>query len=270
MNTEELERTAKAIRKNIVTLIYNAKSSHVGCSLSAADIFTALYFGGVMKIDPAHPDADDRDRLVLSKGHAVSALYTTLAERGFFPKEKLAEYGKDGTTLASHIVRGVVPGAETSNGSGGHGQPLGAGMALASKIKGNSARIFILSGDGELAEGSAWEAILFAGFRRLDNLTMVIDRNHLQDGQDGLRTDTILDIEPLEEKLGAFRWDVETVNGHDFAELTPALTKTGSKPRAVIANTTKGKGVSFMENRGEWHGKCPSLEEYEIAIKELS
>jgi len=270
INVGELSERARSIRRSIVEMIYNAKSSHIGCALSSADIWTALYLGGVMNIDPKSADSPDRDRLVLSKGHGVSAFYATLSEMGFFPKEKIKEYGTDGTELASHIVRGVLPGAETSNGSGGHGLPLGAGMALAAKIRGENYHVFVLSGDGELEEGSVWEAALFAGFKSLDNLTMIVDRNHLQDGKDGLRTDTILDLEPLAEKFEAFRWEVDTVDGHNFNELIPALKKTGSRPRVVIANTIKGKGVSFMENKGEWHGKCPNDEEYKIAMKELS
>lgn len=270
MDSKELQATAKKIRREIVEMIYSAKSSHVGCALSSADIWTALYFGGVMNIDPKNADAPDRDRLVLSKGHGVSAFYATLSERGFFSKEKVKEYGTDGTELASHIVRGSLPGAETSNGSGGHGLSLGAGMALAAKIKKEDYHVFVLSGDGELEEGSVWEAALFAGFKNLDNLTLIIDRNHLQDGKDGLRTDTILDLEPLAKKFETFHWDVDVVNGHNFDELIPVLKKSGSRPRVVIAETIKGKGVSFMEDIGDWHGKCPDDEEYKIAMKELS
>ncbi len=266
----ELKSQAKLTRRKIVEIIYRAKSSHVGSALSAADIITSLYFGGVMRVDPHHPKKEGRDKLVLSKGHAVSAVYATLGFFGFFPIEKLEEYGRDGTKLASHVVLDVLPGLETSNGSGGHGLPLGAGMALAAKQKGEDSRIFVLSGDGEMEEGSVWEALLFAGHHQLSNLTLIIDRNYLQDGMSGLRTNQILDIDPLDEKLRAFRWEVESVNGHDFDELISALENKSDKPRAIIANTLKGKGVSFMENRGEWHGKCPDAEQYEVAIKELS
>ncbi len=265
-----LEKIANNIRRVIVTMIHRSKSSHIGCSLSSADIWTALYFGGVMNIDPKHPAADDRDRLVLSKGHGVSAFYATLSERGFFPKEKLGEYGQDGTELASHIVRGVLPGAETSNGSGGHGLSLGVGMALAARYKKNGARVFVLSGDGELEEGSVWEAAMFAAVQGLNNLTMIIDRNGLQDGQDALTTEEIMGLEPLEKKFTAFGWEVLKIDGHDFYQLIPALKKRTNRPLVVIAKTIKGKGVSYMENGPAWHGKCPNDEEYAQAMKELS
>lgn len=265
----ELTTTAKEVRRGIVEMIYRAKSSHIGCSLSAADILVSLYFR-VMNIDPAHPEKADRDRFVLSKGHAVSAVYNTLAARGFFPKERLEAYGTNGTNLASHIVRNAVPGAETSNGSGGHGLPLGVGMALAARSEGASWRTFVLSGDGEMEEGSVWEALLFGATHKLSNLTLIIDRNNLQDGADGLRSNEVLNMDPLDEKLRAFGWDAETVDGHNFEELIPALQKQTEKPRAIIAKTVKGRGVSFMENHGEWHGKCPDAEQYAVAIKELS
>lgn len=269
MNKNELEKTAKFIRRSIVDMIYKAKSSHIGCSLSVTDILTALYFS-VLNIDPNNPSDPNRDRLVLSKGHAVAALYVTLAKRGFFPISKLEEYGTDGTKLACHIVKDAVPGVETSAGSGGHGLSLGIGMALAIKIKKGSARVFVISGDAETEEGSVWEALMFAGHHNISNLKLIIDRNNFQDGMDGLRVDEILNLNPLDEKLKAFGWEVDIVNGHDFDELVPALNKKTERPHAIIAKTTKGKGVSFMENKGEWHGKCPSDEQYAIAVKELS
>jgi len=265
-----LEEVAKNIRRKIVDMIYRAQSSHVGCSLSSADIWTALYFGGVMNISPDTFEDENRDRLVLSKGHGVSAFYATLSERGFFGDEILKEYGKDGTTLASHIVKDVLPGAETSNGSGGHGLSLGVGMAKAAKIRDLSYRTFVLSGDGEMEEGSVWEAMLFAGQHKLDNLVLIVDRNHLQDGKDGQRTEDILDIEDLEKKAEAFKWDSVRVDGHSFDELIPALKETSDKPRMIIAETIKGKGVSYMEDRGEWHGKAPDEDEYKIAMEELT
>jgi transketolase len=270
MNSKELEAKAKNIRRAIVEMIYRAKSSHIGCSLSSAEILTALYFGRVLKVDPKNPTDPDRDRFILSKGHGVSAVYATLAERGFFPKEKLEEYGKNGTTLASHIVLNVVPGAETSNGSGGHGLPLGVGMAIAARFDKRPSRTFVFSGDGELEEGSVWEAALFAGFHKLSNLTLVVDRNNLQDGTDGKHLSDILDLNPLDEKFKAFGWDADIIDGHNFEELIPALQKQTGRPRVVIAKTTKGKGVSFMEDRGEWHGKCPDAGQYAQAMKELS
>jgi len=269
MNVSKLESAAKNIRREIVEMVYRAKSSHIGCALSAADILTALYFES-MNVDPKDPEMKGRDRLIVSKGHGVTALYAVLAERGFFPKDKLEEYGTDGTRLASHVVRGVVPGAETSSGSGGHGLSLGIGMALAESQKNSGARVFVVSGDGELEEGSVWEAILFAGFHRLSNLTLVVDRNDFQDGKDGLRVSEILDLNPLDDKFRAFGWEVSTVHGHDFDELVPILGKSFDKPNVIIANTIKGKGVSFMEGDGKWHGSSPNEEEYKKAVKELS
>ncbi len=265
----DLEHTAKNIRRTILEIIFRAKSSHIGCSLSAADILTALYFN-VMKIDPRHPQKDDRDRLVMSKGHAVSGLYAALAERGFFPQEKLKEYGTEGTNLASHVVRGSVPGTETSNGSGGHGLSLGVGIALALRNKKNNTRVFVLSGDGELQEGSVWEALLSGATHVLDNLTLIVDRNRFQDGQDGNGTDQILALEPLDKKFEAFGWETETIDGHSFIELIPALMRHSKRPRVIIANTIKAKGVPFMEGRPEWHGKCPDEDQYNLALKELA
>jgi len=264
-----LAGVAKNIRRSIVDLIFHAKSSHIGCSLSATDILATLYFE-VMNVDPKRPEDPDRDRFVLSKGHSVTALYSTLAEKGFFPKEALKSYGADGTPLASHANLKVLPGMENTAGSGGHGLSLGVGMAVAMRTDGRKNRIFVLSGDGELEEGSVWEALLFAGHHKLSNLTFIIDRNHFQDGADGQRTENILDIDPLDEKLRAFHLDVTTVDGHDYAALKEALTKASDKPRAVIAMTIKGKGVSFMEGKGEWHGKCPDEAQYAQAMKELS
>ncbi|KKU60095.1 MAG: Transketolase subunit A [Parcubacteria group bacterium GW2011_GWA2_47_12] len=269
METVTLIHTAAGVRRNIVEMIYRAKSSHIGCSLSVADILVALYFS-VMRVDSRAPALPARDRLVLSKGHSVSALYATLAERGFFSKERILEYGTEGTTLASHAVHGSLPGMETSAGSGGHGQSLGVGMALAAMNDKTGSRIFVVSGDGEMQEGSAWEAIMFAGFHKLSNFTLVIDRNRFQDGSDGLGTEDILNADSFEDKLRAFHFDVERVNGHRFEELIPALHAKTARPRAIIADTVKGKGVSFMEGRPEWHGKCPSAEEYATAMRELS
>ncbi len=271
MTTTELELQAKATRRKIVEMIYQAKSSHIGCALSATDILTALYFGDILKVDPKDPQKQNRDKFVLSKGHSVTALYATLAFKGFFPLETLGEYGKNGTALASHVVLGALPGLENTAGSGGHGLPIAVGMALAARKEQTGARVFILQGDGEMEEGSIWEAILAAGQYKLSNVVMVIDRNHLQDGVDGLRTEQILDLDPLDEKLRAFKWDVEVINGHNFTEILQALTKPATdKPRAIIANTIKGKGVSYMENRGEWHGKCPDESQYATALQELS
>lgn len=260
---------ARTIRRTIIEIIYRAKTSHIGCSLSCADILTALYFK-ILNLDPVHPDANDRDRFILSKGHAVTALYASLAERGFFQKNELLDMGADGTMLASHVVRGVLPGIEVSAGSGGHGLSIGVGMSLALRHTHTSARVFVLSGDGEMQEGSMWEAILFAGFHKLNNLTLIVDKNNFQEGTDGLRVNEIADLHPLDKKLQAFNWDVDSVNGHDVNDLINALQKKTSKPHAIIANTKKGMGISFMEDQGMWHGKCPNEEEYRAALNELS
>jgi len=269
MDINELEKKAKFIRRTIVDIIYKAKSSHIGCSLSAVDILVALYFD-VMEIDPDNPQKDGRDRFILSKGHGVSALYSTLAERGFFDKAKLDEYGTDGTVLASHVVLGSVPGTETSNGSGGHGLPIGVGMAIVDRHKDNNARNYVLSGDGELEEGSVWEAAMFAAVQKLDNITLIVDRNGFQDGKDKNSTEDIMGLEPLDKKFESFGWEVDMVDGHDLGELILALNKRSSKPRVVIAKTIKGKGVSYMEGDPKWHGSSPNEEEYKLAIKELA
>ncbi len=269
IDIKELAEHARLIRKDSVTMSYESKTSHVGCALSFADILSALYFV-VANVDPKNPTANDRDRIILSKGHAVVGLYAALAERGFFPKEKLNEYCRPGSTLASHIVYGAVPGAETSGGSGGHGLPIACGMAVALRNQNFKSRVFVLSGDGELEEGSAWEAALFAGFHKLSNITLIVDQNNLQDGTDGLHVSEILNLAPLDGKFRSFGWDVEVVDGHDFNSLIPALSKISDRPRAVIAKTVKGKGVSFMEGLGVWHGKVPSDEQYVQAMKELS
>ena len=263
----DLQLQVKSVRQTIVDLVYQAKTSHVGCSLSVADILVALYFD-VMHIDPKNPNSSDRDRLILSKGHSVAALYATLAQRGFFPKKKLDDYGKEGTKLASHGVRNALPGIEVSTGSGGHGLSLGIGMALAIR-RSNGAHVYVISGDGEMAEGSVWEAILFAGFHKISNLTLVIDHNNLQDGQDGLHANEVLDLNPFKEKFDSFHWEVDEVYGHLFEELIPVLKKKSTMPHVVIAKTVKGKGVSFMENVPEWHGKSPNEEEYKAAMKDL-
>lgn len=266
IDTKALHAHAKHIRRTIVEMIYHAKCSHIGCSLSAADILTALYFG-VLRVDPANPDDPNRDRLIMSKGHGVAALYATLAERGFFVRSELGSYGTDGTHLASHVVKNALPGIETSNGSGGHGLSLGIGMAIAARNSGNGARIFVVSGDGELEEGSVWEALLFGAHHTLTNVTMVVDQNGMQ--SEG-STEAIIDIEPLVDKFHAFGWDAAVVDGHDFAQLIPALRTSGPRPRVVIAKTTKGKGVSYMENKWQWHNGSPNDEQFKIAMEELS
>mgnify|MGYP001566954586 CR=1 FL=1 len=263
--TPNLNQQAKLIRNLILDMIYNAKSSHLGCALSIVDILVTLYLGDILKVDPQKPNWEDRDKFILSKGHACVALYATLAMRGYFPLEKLNEYGSNGTLMCDHNTLGALPGIETTNGSLGHGLPLGIGMALAAKKDDKSSRIFVLVGDGELQEGSNWEALMFAGFHKLDNLVLIIDNNNLETLGN---TDNILSLAPLDKKLENFNWQVRISNGHSFPELLNSL-RPADRPLAVIANTTKSKGVPFMENDYIWHGKCPTIEEYKKAKKEL-
>jgi transketolase len=263
---DDLILCAKNIRRNILRMLHESGDGHAGCALSIVDILTALYFN-VLNIDPANLLDEARDRFILSKGHAVVALYATLVERGIAPADIIEDYCRDGSVVASHASRAAAPGIEVSTGSGGHGLPIANGMALALRSKHSSARIFVLAGDGELAEGSMWEAIAFAGFHGFHNLKLIIDANGFQ--SEG-RTRDILDLTPMGAKLRAFRWDVEFVNGHNVGDLTATLNKKTSKPYVVIANTTKGKGVSFMEGKYEWHHIAPNQEQYELAIKELT
>ena len=264
----ELAAHAREIRKAALRMSFESHTSHIGCALSFADILATLYFR-VLRLDPGDPKAPERDRVILSKGHGVVGLYAALGERGFFPRERYGEYCREGSVMASHIVRGAVPGAETSGGSGGHGLSLGVGMALALKQQGLPSRVFVVSGDGEIEEGSVWEAALFAGVHRLSNLILVIDHNHLQDGTDGSHIEQILDLAPLDRKFEAFRWSADVVDGHDYGALAQSLSRPTDGPHVVIAHTVKGKGVGFMEGDGLWHGKVPSRQEYEVAIKEL-
>lgn len=261
-----LTEQAKKIRHAILDMIYRAKSSHLGCSLSIVDILVALYLGDILNVDPQNPNWENRDRFILSKGHACLALYVTLATKGFFPIEKLDEYGTDGTFIGDHNTLGSLPGIETTNGSLGHGLSLGIGMALATKKDNRLSRVFVLVGDGELQEGSNWEALMFAGFHKLDNLVLIIDNNHLETVG---KTDQILSLSSLHEKLSAFGWLTENIDGHSFLEIKKAVEALDKEPLAIIANTTKSKGIPFMEDDYIWHGKCPNQEEYERAKKEL-
>ncbi len=260
-----MDLRAKRIRRNILKMVYESGDGHVGCDLSAVDILVALYFGA-MKIGPELMNDEKRDRFILSKGHAVAALYATLVERGMVPESTLDEYCRDGSVVASHATR-AVSGIEVGTGSGGHGLPIGLGMALAARHTNNPSHIFVLCGDGEMAEGSMWEAAAVAGFHRFSNLTLIVDANGFQ--SEGTTKD-IIDLSPFDEKFHAFRWDTTVVDGHDIKPLQVALTKKTERPHVVIANTTKGKGVSFMENMYDWHHIAPSKEQYEAAMKELS
>ncbi|MGE5548918.1 MAG: transketolase [Bacteroidota bacterium] len=263
-----LQRQAAEIRKDIVRMTAAAGSSHVGSALSIVEILVALYFG-VMRLDPRNPDWADRDRFILSKGHAATALYATLAARGFFPRTGLEGYYVNGGGLAGHPVRGGAPGIEASTGSLGHGLSIGVGMALAAKRDAKTHRVFVLLGDGECNEGSVWEATMCASHHGLDNLVIVVDRNGLQ----GLgRTDHVVRLDSLAEKWRAFACETREADGHDLEELLSVFETVpfaGGRPSVVIARTTKGMGVSFMENQLAWHYKSPDKEQTAQALREI-
>ncbi|SDZ38454.1 transketolase [Evansella caseinilytica] len=262
-----LKRKAVEIRKSLIEMIYEAGTGHTGSSLSNTDILTALYYS-VMKVDPRNPAWEERDRYIQSKGHAVESYWAVLADKGFFPKEELKTFSSFNSRLIGH-PNNKVPGVEMNTGALGHGLSISVGMALAAKLDNKAYRVFTLMGDGELAEGSVWEAAMAASQYQLDNLIGIIDRNRLQITGN---TCDVMNNEPLDKKWESFGWDVVEVNGHDFAELTEALnvTTANGKPTMVIANTIKGKGISLAENVAGWHHHVPSKEEYDLAMKELS
>lgn len=268
MENIELQKTANEIRKGIVTAVHSAKSGHPGGSLSAADIFTFLYFEE-MNIDPQNPKKPDRDRFVLSKGHVAPAFYSTLAHRGFFPVEDLPTLRHTGSYLQGHPDMKHIPGVDMSSGSLGQGFSAAVGMALAGKMDNASYRVYALAGDGELEEGQIWEASMFAGHRKLDNLTLVVDNNGLQiDG----KIEDVCSPYPIDKKFEAFNFHVINIDGHDFDQIRAAFQEarnTKGMPTAIIAHTTKGKGVSFMENEVSWHGAAPNDEQYEVAMEDL-
>lgn len=263
-----LEEKAQQIRKDIINMLREAGSGHPGGSLSAADILSVLYFKE-MKIDPENIHEPNRDRFVLSKGHAAPVLYATLAEKGFFPKEDLLTLRKIGSKLQGHPDMRKVPGVEISTGSLGQGLSAANGMALAGKIDGASYRVYALIGDGECQEGQIWEAAMFAAHYKLDNVTVFLDHNGLQiDG----RISDVMSPEPLDEKWRAFGWDVQVIDGHSISAIISALDharEVKGKPSMIMANTIKGKGVSFMEDAAGWHGVAPKPEEAERALAEL-
>ncbi len=262
----ELEQIAKNIRKSIVQMNARSFASHSGTALSTVDILTILYFK-VMNIDPNNPTLKSRDKFILSKGHGSSAIYATLAERGYFSKELLDGFYIDGGQLPGHLDKDAVPGVEVSSGSLGHGLSIGVGMAIANKIDKLNNQVYVMCGDGELNEGSIWEAIMFAPHKNLDNLTMIVDYNKLQGYG---KTNEVINLEPLNEKLKSFNWEVIEIDGHNLEEIEKALISKSNKPKAIIAHTVKGKGVSYMENEFVWHYKSPNNEQLEQAIKELS
>ena len=268
MDKLELMKTANEVRKGIVTAVHSAKAGHPGGSLSAADIFTYLYFEE-MNIDPKEPKKADRDRFVLSKGHTAPGLYSALAHRGYFPVEDLKTLRHTGSYLQGHPDMKHIPGVDMSSGSLGQGISAAVGMALAAKLSNEDYRVYTLLGDGEIQEGQVWEASMLAGSRKLDNLVVIVDNNNLQiDG-------TIEEVNspyPIDKKFEAFNFHVITINGNDMDEIAAALKEareTKEMPTAIIAKTTKGKGVSFMENAVGWHGKAPNDEEYKIAMEDL-
>jgi len=268
MTEAELKKTANEVRKNIVTAVYHAHSGHPGGSLSAADILTYLYFEE-MNIDPRNPKKADRDRFVLSKGHAAPGWYSVLAERGYFDKEELKGLRHVGCFLQGHPDMKHTPGVDMSSGSLGQGISAAVGMALAGKMDNASYRVYTLLGDGEIQEGQVWEAAMLAANHKLDNLVVIVDNNNLQiDG-------TIEDVNspyPIDEKFKAFKFHVININGNDFQDIERAFQEArehSGQPTAIIAKTVKGKGVSFMENQVGWHGKAPNEEEYQIAMRDL-
>lgn len=258
---------ATQIRAHVLRMTHRAKSSHVGGCLSIADLLAVLY-GGVLRVDPTHPNWPDRDRFILSKGHAVAAVYATLAEQGFFPIDWLDTFYQDGSHLPGHITHSV-PGVEASTGSLGHGLSIGCGMTLAGNHDGRSYRVFVLLSDGELDEGSTWEAALFAPHHHLDNLIAIVDYNKIQSF--GFVKE-VLDLEPLADKWRSFGWAVREINGHDTEEIEESLLIVPlqpEKPTCIIAHTVKGKGVSFMENQLAWHYMPPNDEQLTQALAEL-
>ena len=269
MNKTKLQITANEVRKGIITGVHAAKAGHPGGSLSAADIFTYLYFEE-MNIDPKDPKKADRDRFVLSKGHTAPGLYSTLAQRGYFPVEDLKTLRHLGSYLQGHPDMKHIPGVDMSSGSLGQGISAAVGMALSAKLSNDSYRVYTLLGDGEIQEGQVWEAAMFAGFRKLDNLVVIVDNNGLQiDGP----VDQVCSPYPIVDKFKAFNFHViDLKDGNDMDQIAAAFAEaraTKGMPTAIIAHTVKGKGVSFMENQVGWHGKAPNDEEYAIAMADL-
>ena len=268
MNNLELKKIANEVRKGIVTSVHSAKAGHPGGSLSAAEIYTYLYFEE-MNIDPQNPDAPDRDRFVLSKGHTTPGYYATLAHRGFFPVDDLVTFRHLGSYLQGHPCMQHIPGVDMSSGSLGQGISAAVGMAISAKLSNDDYRVYTLLGDGEIQEGQVWEASMLAGHRHLDNLVVIVDNNGLQiDGN-------IADVNspyPIDKKFEAFNFHVINIDGHDFDQFAAAFKEareTKGQPTAIIAKTIKGKDVSFMENQASWHGSAPNDEQYAVAMEDL-
>ncbi|MCF0142103.1 MAG: transketolase [Parasporobacterium sp.] len=269
MDNKELKILANEVRKSIVTAVHAAKAGHPGGSLSSADILTYLYYEELKNIDPANPQKEDRDRFILSKGHAAPVLYSVLAEKGFFPKEDLLTLRQIGSHLQGHPDMHKTPGVDMSTGSLGQGLSAAAGMALAAKLDNKDYRVYALLGDGEIQEGQIWEALMFAAHNKLDNLTVILDNNNLQIDGD---ISEVCSPYPLDEKFKAFNFNTVAADAHDFDSLREAFKKAGEtkgQPTAIICKSVKGKGVSFMENNAGWHGKAPNDEQYAQAMEEL-
>lgn len=268
MDKLKLMKTANEVRKGIVTSVHSAKAGHPGGSLSAADLFTYLYFEE-LNVDPKDPKKADRDRFVLSKGHTAPGLYAALAEKGFFPKEDLITLRHTGSYLQGHPDMKCIPGVDMSSGSLGQGVSAAVGMAIAAKISGDDYRVYTLLGDGEIQEGQVWEAAMLASHHKLDNLLVIVDNNNLQiDGE----ITKVNSPYPIDKKFEAFNFHVINIDGNDFDQIDAAFKEAKTvkgQPTAIIAKTVKGKGVSFMENQAGWHGKAPNDEEYKIAMEDL-
>lgn len=268
MEPQELRAVANRIRRRDLQAVYEAGAGHIGGEMSVTDLLTALYFH-TMSIDPQAPMDPDRDRLVLSKGHTALALYVVLSEKGFIPKEEISTFLRPNSRLNGHPNWVKVPGVETNTGPLGHGLPVGVGMATGAKLDGAAWRTFVITGDGEMQEGSNWEAIMAAAQFKLDNLTLIIDHNRLQQGARLAETN---DLAPLRPKLEAFGWAVDEIDGHDMAQICHALspqTVVAGRPKCIVAHTNKGQGISFMTDNVAWHHKVPNEEQYKQAMAEL-
>ena len=266
MPPNDLDRIAREIRRVDLQTVFNAGAGHIGGEMSAIDILTALYFR-VLRVYPDQPKHPGRDRFVLSKGHTACALYVTLAKRGFIPEGEVSTFLQPHSRLNGHPNCNKVPGVETNTGPLGHGLPVAVGMAKAAKLTGADYHTYVMTGDGEMQEGSNWEAISAAAHFKLDNLTLIIDHNRFQQG--AALTDTN-NLAPFATKLAAFDWAVTEINGHDMAEIVPALEARKDRPHCIVAHTNKGHGISFMQDKVDWHHKVPSAEQYQIALAELS
>lgn len=265
---EDFQNKAKNVRRNIVEMVYSAKSGHPGGSLSITDVLVALYFSE-LNVDIKNPKCENRDRLVLSKGHCSPALYSVLAEKGFIPKEDLKSFRKIDSYLQGHPDMKKIPGVDMTSGSLGQGLSVSNGMAMAGKLDNKDYRVYCILGDGEIEEGQVWEAAMSASHYKLDNLCVIVDNNNLQiDG----KIEDVMNPHPIDKKFESFGFNVLTIDGHNFNEILDAFEKAKTvkgKPTAIIAKTIKGKGISYMENSAGWHGKAPSEEEYNLAMNEL-